>query len=186
MTQQNNIDDFELVSQVREGNQYAFSILFARYYGDVMNYCATFIPDRNECEDIVQNIFMGIWEKRNLFSIRVPFKSYLLMSARHDCFDAIKHEKIVKQHVVEVLDTPEAANWDIDHYLLHSELESKIKVLLQLYEPRAVEIFKMSRFENIKYDEIAEKLNISRRTVEVKVANVLKYLREHLVEYFVR
>ena len=71
-------------------------------------------------------------------------------------------------------------NWDVDHYVSYSELETQINTLLEQFDKKSVDVFRMSRFQSIKYDDIAREMNVSRRTVEVRVGNVLKYLRDNL------
>ena len=145
-----------------------------------MLYCGTFIADRNECEDIIQSIFLELWEKRTELNIDTSLRSFLLRAVRHDCYDAIKHRRIVESHIAYVLECSTATNWDVDHYVSYSELETQINTLLEQFDKKSVDVFRMSRFQSIKYDDIARKMNVSRRTVEVRVGNVLKYLRDNL------
>ena len=160
MKEKHVIDDFELVNRMRKNDQHAFSTLFIKYHSDLLLYCGTFIADRNECEDIIQSIFLELWEKRTELSIDTSLRSFLLRAVRHDCYDAIKHRRIVESHIAYV--------------------ETQINTLLEQFDKKSVDVFRMSRFQSIKYDDIAREMNVSRRTVEVRVGNVLKYLRDNL------
>ena len=180
MKEKHVIDDFELVNRMRKNDQHAFSTLFINYHSDLLLYCGTFIADRNECEDIIQSIFLELWEKRTELSIDTSLRSFLLRAVRHDCYDAIKHRRIVESHIAYVLECSTATNWDVDHYVSYSELETQINTLLEQFDKKSVDVFRMSRFQSIKYDDIAREMNVSRRTVEVRVGNVLKYLRDNL------
>lgn len=123
---------------------------------------------------------LELWEKRTELSIDTSLRSFLLRVVRHDCYDAIKHRRIVESHIAYVLECSTATNWDVDHYVSYSELETQINTLLEQFDKKSVDVFRMSRFQSIKYDDIAREMNVSRRTVEVRVGNVLKYLRDNL------
>ena len=84
MKEKHVIDDFELVNRMRKNDQHAFSTLFIKYHSDLLLYCGTFIADRNECEDIIQSIFLELWEKRTELSIDTSLRSFLLRAVRHD------------------------------------------------------------------------------------------------------
>lgn len=183
MKEKTFLDDFELINRMRKDDQYAFSVLFIRYYSDLLLYCGTFIANRNECEDIIQSIFLELWEKRKELNINTSLKSFLLRAVRHDCYDAIKHHKIVENHLLSALEYSAVENWDVDDYVTYSELESQINTLLEQYDKKSVDIFRMSRFQYIKYDDIAEEMNVSKRTIEVRIGNVLKYLKNNLKEF---
>ena len=129
MKEKHVIDDFELVNRMRKNDQHAFSTLF--------------IADRNECEDIIQSIFLELWEKRTELSIDTSLRSFLLRAVRHDCYDAIKHRRIVESHIAYVLECSTATNWDVDHYVSYSELETQINTLLEQFDKKSVDVFRM-------------------------------------------
>lgn len=177
------IDDTELLQRLSEGDQSAFAAIFSRYYNGLVLYCNSFIPDLDECEDIVQNVFVELWETRRRLKV-TSLRSYLLRCVRNDSLDAIKHKKIVESYTARYIQQVNPYSSSLDNYLMYNELERLVQETLEQLDPKAVEAFKMSRWDGRKYDEIAQIMNVSRRTIEVRVTRVVKELRERLKKYF--
>lgn len=171
------ISDEILLKRLRKGDTLAFAAIFSRYYRSLILYCNSFIIDRTECEDIVMDLFVEIWERREQLNIK-NLRSFMLRSVRHDCLDAIKHRKIKETYAANILLSSEIDSALLDNYILYDELKRLIDETLAALDPKSVAIFKLSRWENMKYDDIAKAMNISRRTVEVRISNVIKKVRE--------
>lgn len=178
-TQQENF----LLSALRQDNKEAFSLLFQKYYTDLVLFCGSFVRDKSSCEDIVQSIFLKLWNDRRSIRIETSLKSYLLRAVRNSCFDEFRHLEIVRQYESDpdhsVLDC-----YDTDNYILYSDLSAHLQQALDQLPAAYREAFEMNRFEGLKYREIAEKLNVSERTVEVRVGKALEILRKQLKEFF--
>ena len=177
------IDDTELLKRLSEGDQNAFAAIFSKYYKGLVMYCNSFITDIDECEDIVQNIFVELWESRRRLNI-ASLRNYLLRCVRNDSYDAIKHKKIVETYSARFLIEFNPYSNSLDNYLMYNELKGLVQMILDQLDPKAVEAFKMSRWDGRKYDEIAQIMNVSRRTIEVRVTRVVKELRERLKIFF--
>lgn len=179
------LTDDILLERLREGDHKAFAAIFSRYYYGLVLYCNSWIAERSECEDIVQNVFVDLWEERNHIHIS-SLKSYLLRCVRYDCLDAIKHKKVVESHVAKAMSAiDDSLVWAAaDNYVLYNELEQLIGTTLDKLDADAVKAFKMSRWEGMKYDEIAKVMNVSRRTVEVRVTKIVRQLRAELAKHF--
>ena len=177
MNELDSSGDELLLKRLREGDPYAFTAIFSKYYRSLVLYCNSFITDRRECEDIVMNLFVKLWENRETLDIR-SLKSFLLRCVRHDCLDAIKHRKIEDSYAASFIIANDLNDLAIDSYFLYDELEELIETALLSLDAKSVEAFRMSRWDGMKYDDIAQKMNVSRRTVEVRVTNVIKKLRE--------
>ena len=135
-------------------------------------------------EDIVQNIFLKLWNDRKTLEIENSLKSYLLKAVRNYCLDELRHRRIIDEHVAYEL---KSGSIDIDtteNYILYSDLCRQLKNALEQLPPQEREVFEMSRLENIKYQEIANRLNISVRTVEVRISKALKQLRILLKDFY--
>ena len=144
----------------------------------------TYIPEKSTCEDIVQNIFLKLWNDRKTLEIENSLKSYLLKAVRNYCLDELRHRRIIDEHVAYEL---KSGSIDIDtteNYILYSDLCRQLKNALEQLPPQEREVFEMSRLENIKYQEIANRLNISVRTVEVRISKALKQLRILLKDFY--
>ena len=173
-----------LIAGLRQGDSIAFSFLFKTFYKDLVLFGGTFLQDRVACEDIVQSVFMRLWNDRQTISIEKSVKSYLLKAVRNSCLDEIRHRHIIKEHESYVLSNNILDDMDTERYILYSNLQEHFQEALQaLPEPYRV-AFEMNRLENLKYKEIAEKLNVSERTVEVRIGKALELLRIELKEFF--
>lgn len=178
-TQQENF----LLSALRQDNKEAFSLLFQKYYADLVLFCGSFVRDKSSCEDIVQSIFLKLWNDRKNIRIETSLKSYLLRAVRNSCFDEFRHLEIVRQYESDpdhsVLDS-----YDTDNYILYSDLSAHLQQALDQLPAAYREAFEMNRFEGLKYREIAVRLNVSERTVEVRVSKALEMLRKLLKDFY--
>lgn len=178
-TQQENF----LLSALRQDNKEAFSLLFQKYYTDLVLFCGNFVRDKSSCEDIVQSIFLKLWNDRKNIRIETSLKSYLLRAVRNSCFDEFRHLEIVRQYESDpdhsVLDS-----YDTENYILYSDLSAHLQQALDQLPAAYREAFEMNRFEGLKYREIAVRLNVSERTVEVRVSKALEMLRKLLKDFY--
>lgn len=172
-----------VLSAIKQDDQEAFSLLFEAYYLDLVLFCGSFIKNKETCEDIVQSIFLKLWADRRTFQIETSLKSYLLKAVRNSCFDEFRHQEIVRQYEANctnsILDC-----YDTEDYILYSDLHEHLHHALEQVPELYKEAFEMNRFEGLKYREIAEKLNVSERTVEVRISKTLEILRKHLKDFF--
>lgn len=174
------IDRFKAL---KEGDESAFEMIFKSHYQPLCNYAYSFLLDRDEAEEMVQATFLNVWEKKGSITIETSLKSYLYRAVRNSCLNAIKHAKIKKKHADESLSTLDSSYESVSQTVISAELDQKIgDALMQLPEQCRL-VFKMSRFEELKYAEIAEQLNISIKTVENQIGKALKIMREQLKEY---
>lgn len=158
-----------------------FEIIFKQYYEGLCRYARTWIQDSDESEEIVQNVFVKLWEKREKLQIDTSLKSYLYKSVYHASLNLIKHKK-VKEEYLHMNDQQNKHSEILSNHAL-KELEGRIeKTLLELPEQCRL-IFSMSRFQELKYREIAEVLNISVKTVENQMGKALKLMRHNLADF---
>lgn len=172
-----------LIARIKQGDKEVFSYLFRRYYKDLVLFGGTILPDQESCEDIVQSVFLKLWKEHATIEINSSLKSYLLKAVRNGCLDQIRHSHVMREHESYVLEYKIAENLDTEKYILYSDLNTHLQqALRQLPEPYR-EAFELNRLEGMKYREIAEKLNVSERTVEVRIGKALELLRKALKEF---
>lgn len=171
------------INELSEGGITAFEMLFRTYYQPLCNYAYTFLQDREDAEEIVQSTFLMVWEKRDTLAIRTSVKPYLYAMVRNACLNVIKHEKIKQKHAGEEIALADRSHDSVNHTIATNELEYRIKVALEELPEQCRLVFKLSRFEELKYAEIAEQLNISIKTVENHMGKALKIMREQLKDY---
>ena len=169
----------------KEGDKSAFSSIFIAYYPDLVMFATRFLNDLDSSQEIVQDVFVKFWEDRQKIVIASSLKSYLLKSVQNKCLDWLRHLKITDQYADTILSTSTLLDYNTENYVLRSELEYNIeKILDQLPEEFAIP-FRLNRYDGLKYHEIAEKLHVSQRTVEVRIGKALYALRKNLAEYFI-
>jgi RNA polymerase sigma-70 factor (ECF subfamily) len=173
----------QLITTLRAGDIAAFEMLFRSYYQLLCNYAYTFVRDREEAEEVVQSTFMGIWEKRDNLTIHTGVKPYLYAMVRNACLNLLKHEKIKQRHAAMEIAVAERSSESVARAVEASELEHRIVVAMAKLPEQCRLVFKLSRFEDLKYAEIADQLNISVKTVENQMGKALRVMREQLKDY---
>lgn len=179
-------NDKLILYQLSKDNQAAFNHLFETYYRDLLFFAGNFIPSRNTCEDIVQSIFVKLWTDRKNLPIEKSVKSYLLKAVRNHCLDHLRHLNIKQEYEDYMVENHGVLeSYDTDHYLLYSDLHEHLQTALSRLTPEKREVLILSRLEGIKYKEIAARLHISERTVEVRISDSLKELRQALKDFLI-
>lgn len=179
----NGIDENILISRLRLGDQTAFELLFRFYYPGLVVFASQITLDKDEATEIVQDFFVRVWEKRSAIKESDSLKAYFFSSVKNRSLNFLKRSEIHTKTLEQLRDlTDDSALYEPDIFI-ESELQQKIKEAIEKLPPRCGEIFVMSRFQGLTNDEIATKLDISKRTVETQISNGLKHLRVELKEY---
>jgi len=172
-----------IIKQLAQGNPLVFEGVFKTHYKELILHALRFVEDEEEAEEIVQALFLDIWNKRAELQINTSLRSYLYTSVRNTCLNFIKHKKVeykYKEHNAHLITEESGTEKDS---LVQQELAEKIDQAISKLPPERQKVFKMSRYEGLKYKEIAEQMNISVKTVENQMGKALKFLREELVEF---
>lgn len=170
------------IAAIRAGDEHAFEQLFRAHYGELCGYARKLVGDGDTAEEVVQNIFVQLWERRDHLSVSSSPRAYLFSATRNACLNHLDHLKVRHRHAEAVQALPLDQAADAAAALELQELNARIHDAIELLPERCREVFVLSRFESLKYDEIAERLAISPRTVEVQIGKALKFLRDHLRE----
>lgn len=171
------VSEQQLIDGIRGGNQAHFQHLFHTYYDSLCQYAYTLLRDMDEAEDIVQSMFVKLWEKHEILTITHTFKSYLYRAVHNLCMNHLEHRGIRQKHVVYAVQQ----GVDVQRpEVFPEELEASIVAAIDSLPDQCRRIFTMSRYEEMKYSEIAHRLEISVNTVENQVSKALKLLRERL------
>jgi RNA polymerase sigma-70 factor (ECF subfamily) len=178
-----DLSEKQALETIQSGNESAFEMIFRSYYQPLCRYAYSFLEDKEEAEEVVQSAFITIWEKRKSLDIQTSLKSYLYRMVRNACLNVIKHEKIKQQHVTHELTVADTSNESVTQKVYATELELKISEAMKTLPEQCRLVFQLSRFEELKYQEIADQLQISVKTVENHMGKALKLMREQLKEY---
>jgi RNA polymerase sigma-70 factor (family 1) len=165
------------------GNERSFEQLFKSYYPRLCAYAVTMIQDRDEAEEIVQTLFCRLWEQRANLDITISMQAYLFRAVRNATLNHIKKTQIRDAYKTMNLDNiNENPEYQPDR-IAESDISKRLENAIAGLPEQCRLIFKMSRFEELKYKEIADQLGISIKTVENQMGKALKILRGSLSEY---
>lgn len=174
-----------LLKKLTENDNSSFSIIFTVYYSDLVQFAGTFIQDLDTCEEIVQDAFVYFWENRLSLAIHTSLKSYLLKMVQNRCIDWLRHLKIRDQYNAYADLHLCLIENDAENYILCSELEADLEKALCRLPPEISLAFRLNRYEGLTYHEIADRQNVSVRTIEVRMSKALNMLRGYLKDYLV-
>ncbi len=162
----------EIIRLIARGDERVFEELFRSWYARLTLFAYKFLSDRQEAESIVQMVFIKYWEKRKELKIE-SLNSYLMTAVRNSCLNELKR----KHHFFSVEEQFNIAD-NADEGRFDEELMGKIESAINEMPPQRQKIFKMGRFDGLKYKDIASRLGISPKTVEAQMGKALKTLRE--------
>ena len=171
-----------LVERMKMGDRESFNKIFRRYYAPLSRFCIRFVVDEDVAAEIVQDLFVKLWTGRDKLKISTSFDSYLMSSVRNAAYTYINTQRAHNEtHMM--LYTGESDETDPSDQLQSNNLEESYRKVLASMPEKRREVFLASRFDGLKYAEIADKLNISQKTVEAHMVAAIKQLREGLKEY---
>jgi RNA polymerase sigma-70 factor (ECF subfamily) len=174
--------DSEIAGRIRKGDKAEFESLFRSSYVSLVRYAKTLIKDQDTAEEVVQELFVRLWQEREKINIESSLNGYLFRSVHNRCLHYIDHRKVVERHAEDMSERPQQTDEDPYEILHYKDLQERIARILEKLPERCGMIFCMSRFEGLKYSEIAEKLSVSVKTVEASMGRALKEFRKVLTE----
>ena len=161
-----------------------FEQLFKEHFKSLYAYAFTILKNEAIAEETVQNVFYKIWEKKVPENIQTSLKAYLYKAVYHESLNYLKHQKIKARYQVHVMHQSNNHNdQGASRKILVKELEEKLRQAMNALPQQCRTIFQLSRFEGLKYQEIADQLGISIKTVENQMGKALKQLRVKLIDY---
>ena len=169
-------------SLLQSGDESAFQAIFHEFYVPVCKAVHRFIRDKGIVEDLAQDIFVRLWERREQINITTSLGAYLHRMAVNEALTYIRRQKKFQINDIEDVDF-KANEHSTDEVMAGNELKDNISVAISQLPPRCQVIFKMSRYEDMTYKQIGEKLGISVKTVENQMGKALKILRGLLQNY---
>jgi len=174
--------DSEIIGRIRQGNKQEFEKLFRSSYVSLVRYAKTLIRDHDASEEIVQELFFRLWQDRQTIRIESSLNGYLYRSVHNRALHYLEHQKVVSRHAGEVLAAADMTSEPVTDAIYYHELQARVARVLERLPERCRLIFRMNRFEGLKYNEIADKLAVSLKTVEADMGKALKEFRKALAE----
>ena len=176
--------DLTRIEDIKSGNIKEFELLFREFYKPLLIHANRILQDGEEAEEVVQNLFFNIWKNRQELNINISVNSYLYSAVRNNCLQFIKRQKIKNKYEQYLLSYSADTIEPIEH-LEYNELHNKLYQVMNDLPERCQEVFKLNRFQGLKYQEIADQLKISIKTVEANMSKALKHFRKNLNEFMV-
>lgn len=171
----------ELLLLLREDDKLAFYNIYERYCKKVYGFVLRYIKQETDAEDIVQEVFIKVWENRKKIDVNSSFESFLFAVSYNTTMSLFRKRISEKKYVEYIkliqLDDNQV---DVSEQINFDELIESIRKVIEELTPRQREIFLLSRKEGLSHEEIAEKLDISVNTVKKHMVNTLSFLKSHL------
>ena len=179
-----------LVNRIKLGEEDAFYELYSEFYVGLYVHAKRFLISRESSEDVVQDVFLRLWERRECLDIRESIGHYLFQTVRNSCLNQLKHLNVVQKFELTITDQYQQAG---DYFsitqengqsiCLAHELENRLNTAIEELPEQCRIIFRMSRFERLKNREIADKRGVTINTVQKQISIALEKLREALYPY---
>lgn len=177
------LSEKEFTHALRSSNKAVFEQVFKGYYERLCNYANTFLNDMDDAEEIVQGMFLGLWEKRGAIQVHSSVKPYLYQTVHNACINHIDHQKVKRKHSQYIEHHAEVFSDSVAQTAIANELEEEIEKAIASLPPQCQTVFRLSRFEGLSYSEIALQLNVSEKTIENHMGKALRIMREKLKDY---
>ncbi len=155
--------------------------VFEEFYNPLCNFAHKIIGRADLAEDIVQEVFVQMWQKREQIKLTGSIKNYLFQSTRNKAIEIIRRKKLESDYVNAEKNLKEES-YEIEEEANNFVLKEKLRRSIRQLPPKCQEIFVLSKLNGLTYSEIAEELNLSVKTVENQVGRGLKLLREMLTK----
>jgi RNA polymerase sigma-70 factor (ECF subfamily) len=177
------IPDKGLVHLLGQKDERAFEQVFKQHYRPLRAYAFTLLKDDAAAEEMVQNVFCKLWERTEGLQISGPIGAYLYRAVHNESLNYLKHQKVRSEHSLRVSYHMDGHGESATGTVRMKELEEKIRAALNELPEGCRTVFQLSRFEELKYSQIADVLGISIKTVENQMGKALKLLRARLAEF---
>jgi RNA polymerase sigma-70 factor (family 1) len=172
-----NHSEQELIRLVKESDAKAFEVLYYKYVPRLSSFINFYFGKNISHEETIQDAFLKIWEKRALLDESKSFNAYLMEIAKNLVYNSYR-DKLQEEKYKQFQNGMSKGVNNIEDYIYHKELQVQIEKGMEILPPMQKEIFIMSRQEGLSHDEIAQRLNISKRTVEHQIYRTLKILKQ--------
>ena len=169
-------------------NKKAFNDIFNNYYQPLCHLSTYYLENKDEAKGVVQEAFIKLWEIRKELAPNSNIKNFLFTLVKNNCLNILKRRQILLKHHDKIRETElhfqhESLTRITEDYLEIKEMQEKIDAAIKNLPEHCRKVFEMSRFNEMKNREIAEKLGISQKAVEAQMTKALKILRNELKDY---
>ncbi|MCG2587595.1 RNA polymerase sigma-70 factor [Rhodohalobacter sulfatireducens] len=177
-----NVDDEKLWETfVRESDEVAFEILYKRYYVQLVRFSWRYSKSKAVSEELVQDFFAEIWENADLLNLTNSIRAYFYKAIRNSSLNYLKHKKVREKYDPEWMSMKkETVMPEIEDKFREEKIREAIKEAVESLPERSRMTYKLHRYDGLTYEEIAEVMGVSVKTVESQMTRSLKILRSQL------
>jgi RNA polymerase sigma-70 factor, ECF subfamily len=186
-----NLSEKELITGLQQGDKSIFDLLFRSYYSGLCSYANSYLESSDISEEIVQEVFVRLWDKHSKIFIHTSIRAYLFQSVFNGCINYLKGiqssgfkhvglEDISIRHELMSMDLADSEFSNMFSEDVERDLESAIDDL----PDHCREIFRMCRVDNLSYKEIASKLKVSKSTVKTQMLRAMNRIMKQMEKYF--
>lgn len=165
------------IQKLQAGEKEAFHIIYKTYYKRVYSFCFKLFPSNTECEEIVQNVFIAIWEQREKIDENRVFSTFIFGIAKYTVYQAFRNHVIRSATFEYYINSEQELSTVTEDEIQFSELKEKMDQLIEQLPLKRRIIFRLSRFYGLTYQQIANKLQLSENTVDTQIRKSLQFLR---------
>jgi RNA polymerase sigma-70 factor, ECF subfamily len=169
-------NEIRLIHELQQSNVIAFNELFKLHYQQVFNFSYHILNSKEDAEEIVQTVFIAVWENRVLIDPDRSFSTYIFSIARHHIYNTLK-KRVFKKAYLENLSTEPESDSSTENEITCRELQLVFERIIETLPAKRREIFRLSREEGLTYKQIAERTGVSENTVDTQIRKSLHYIR---------
>jgi RNA polymerase sigma-70 factor (ECF subfamily) len=174
-------EDRFLLAGLKTGDEAVFRQLFDKFYRPLVVFANRLLSDPDLSRSVVQDVFVMMYDKRSEINIHTSLQSHLFQTVRNRCLNVLKHNKMKREHHQRIFDSGSETEQPAET-LEYAELERCLDTVINALPDQCRKIFKLSRYEGVTNQEIADQLDLSKRTVETQISKALKRIREELAK----
>jgi RNA polymerase sigma-70 factor (ECF subfamily) len=176
--------DLYLIRRLRKGDKKSFELIFNKYKERLYFFALGYLHSSVETEEIIQNVFISLWENRNTLIDSNSLKDYLYKMVVNRIYNHFKHQAIRQKYLVHA-ETQDSLEDDHSQQIIYyNDLKGTIDNLIETLPERQKMVFKLSRYEGLSHKEIADRLGLSVRSVENHIYRALRHIKENLSEEY--
>ncbi len=172
--------DTDLVQRLKNNDRPAFELIFNKYSKKLYYFTLGYLHSQAESEEIIQNVFVSLWENRDMLSEAFPIQSYLYKVTVNHIYNYFKHRLVRRRYLEDMIVEGTDEDQEAMQSILSNDLEEVVYKIVGELPQRQQLIFRLSRLDGLCHAEIAKRLGISIRSVENQIYRALKYIREKL------